>query len=290
MRDRRRGRNRFPSRSGDILLANEIACEQKAARLAALATQARISVAADALEQVANLGRSAKEAAVTLDVLIDLDVGLARCGVQSASEAVKLAEAVTTTDGLRLAGLMAYEGRLRASNPVRAERLARLFDGLSEVREALAQAGFEPTIVSAAGTSTLLEALKNPLITEIQAGTYALMESDLEGLGLPFECAVSVAATVISKHRGHVVVDAGRKTVGCDYGLPTPLLGGLSTISVIEEHTVIAYSGKAPQLGDRIELRPSNIRTTFNLHEGVWLLRGDEVIDYVSVAARGRSV
>jgi D-serine deaminase-like pyridoxal phosphate-dependent protein len=152
----------------------------------------------------------------------------------------------------------------------------------------LEQAGFEVRTVSTGGTSTLREALASSTATEIQAGTYALWEPDLDGLGLPFRQAVTVRATVISRGRGHVVLDAGRKSIGSDYGEPVPLGPGLVT-GFHEEHTVLAWEGPMPEIGSTVVLRPRHVRTTFNLHDRVWLADGDEIVDRFPVAARGRS-
>src|SRR5215475_4908802 len=147
--------------AGDVLVANEVVDPGKLGRLAALARRAAVGTAIDAPEAAEALGAAARAAGSTVAVLVDIDVGLGRCGVPGPAEAVKLGTVAGQTPGLRRAGL-----------PV--------------------------DTVSSAGTSTLREALADPVITEIQAGTYALMEADLDGLGLPFGRALSVVATVIS--------------------------------------------------------------------------------------------
>ena len=158
-----------------------------------------------------------------------------------------------------------------------------------QIRDGGQAAGLEVGIVSAAGTSTILEALRDPNITEIQAGTYALMEPDLDDLGLPFRCAVSVIATVISRSAGRVVLDAGRRTVGCDYGLPIALDPRAHTKSISDEHAVLEWKGDPPPLGAQIRLRPSQNRTTFNLYSHVWLMTDDRIVACLPIEARGGS-
>src|SRR5207245_552229 len=155
--------------------------------------------------------------------LIDVDVGLGRCGVPGAEAAVALASVVERTPGVHLAGIMGYEGRIRAADQDRADKLGRAADLLTETKAKMDAAGLDTTVVSSAGTSTLFEARADPTVTEIQAGTYALMESDLDGLRLPFAPALSVITSVISIGPARVVLDAGRKSIAGDYGAPVPL-------------------------------------------------------------------
>lgn len=269
----------------DILLANEFVTAEKLARIAALASRARVMVAVDAEEQVHGLSSAARQQGTTVDVLVDVDVGLGRCGVRNPSEASVLAKALIHARGLRFAGIMGYEGRVRAAVPDRSEKISRAFRTLAQAKDCLQAAGLEVPVVSGAGTSTLIEALQDPHITEIQAGSYALMEPDLEPLGLPFRCAVSVLGTIISRSAGCIVLDAGWRAMGCEYGPPIPLDGCARTKTLGDEHTVLEWDGDLPPLGARVALRPSQNRTTFNLHRSVWLSRSGRVIERLPIAA-----
>jgi D-serine deaminase-like pyridoxal phosphate-dependent protein len=272
----------------DLLVANEVVSAEKLARLAALATRARVAVAVDAAEPALALAAAATRAGAVVDVLVDLDVGLGRCGVASVEAALDLAARCAGAAGLRFAGLMGYEGRARATEPDRGTRIAAAQRTLAAARARIEAAGLEVRTVSASGTSTLREALRDPTVTEIQAGTYALMEADIDGLGLPFRPALGVVATVISRTGGRAVVDAGRKSISCEYGPPTAP-GGAVVRAINEEHTVLAWPGAAPALGARVRLAPSHVRLTFNLHNVAWLVDGDDVVERFAVAARGRS-
>jgi D-serine deaminase-like pyridoxal phosphate-dependent protein len=273
----------------DVFLANEIISPDKAGRLARLARDAQVALAVDSQPGVDVIAAAAGCAAATVGVLVDVDVGLARCGVRGPDQAVELGRAVASTPRLRLEGIMGYEGRLRAANPERGQRVGQATARLAAVREAFAAAGLAAKVVSSAGTSTFLQAVADPAITEIQAGTYALMEADLQGLGLPFVPALTVSATVISRAPGRVVLDAGRKSISCDYGPPDPLPPDATLTAINEEHTTLQWDGPLPELGTRVELRPRHVRLTFNLHDDVWLARGGKVVDRLPVAARGRS-
>jgi D-serine deaminase-like pyridoxal phosphate-dependent protein len=273
----------------DVLVANEVVRPDKLARLAALAGQARVAVVVDSAMGALALGGAARAVAAEMRVLIDVDVGLGRCGVAGPGEAVELARLVERTPGLRLAGIMGYEGRLRAGRADRAEAISRAYQQLARTKEAFEHAGLEVGAVSSAGTSTLVEALADPTITEIQAGTYVLMETDLDGLQLPFSPAYSVVATVISRSGDRAVLDVGRKSIACDYGPPAPLLAGAALESIHEEHTTLRFDAAPPALGERIALRPGHVRLTFNLHDFVWLECHDGSYERAHVRARGRS-
>ena len=272
----------------DVLIANEVVAEDKLARVAALGHDATVTVAADDAEAVRALGRTAQKAATTVGVLLDVDVLLHRCVVASIPEAVALADVIVHTRGVRFAGVMGYEGRVRMGTDDRDVRLARAYGVLRETRDALVQAGHDVQWVSGAGTSTLREAIADPTITEIQAGVYALMEPQLLDGGLPFRCATVVRGTVISRHPGRAIVDVGRRVVGLEYGPPIPV--GLTTdgVAMSDEHATLTMADPPP-LGSLIDFIPGQIRTTFNLHDRVWVSRGGSVVDCWPVAARGSS-
>jgi len=272
----------------DVLIANEVVDPSKIARLAALAHRARIAVAVDDPAPVMTLSREAARAGVTIDVLIDVDILLHRCGVASAADALSLARAIDQAPLINLRGIMGYEGRLRLGDEDRAARIARAYATLGEIRATLVDSGFPVEVVSAAGTSTLPEALADPWITEIQAGVYSLMEPELLNLGLPFRCAVAIRGSVISRHPGRVVLDLGRRVVGMEYGPPIPIGFAADRIAVSDEHATITLSD-SPPLGSRLDLAPGQIRTTFNLHDQVWVSRAGQIVDRWPITARGSS-
>ena len=272
----------------DVLIANEVVDPGKIARLVALGHVARVAVAVDDPKPVGALSVEAARAGLTIDVLIDVDVLLHRCGVESAQDAVRLAEAIDRSPALRLRGIMVYEGRRRRSEEGRAAKLAQAYAALAEARMALLDAGFPVEVVSAAGTSTLREALADPWVTEVQAGVYALMEPELLDPSLPFRCAAAIRGTVISRHPGRVVVDAGRRVVGVEYGPPVPIGFVAKDLWISDEHITIEMDDPVPPLGSRLDFAPGQIRTTFNLHDHVWVSRDGRLIDRWPIA-RGSS-
>jgi D-serine deaminase-like pyridoxal phosphate-dependent protein len=273
----------------DVFIANEVVDPAKIDRYVALGRQARIALAVDDAGPVETLSRAATRAGVDVDVLIDVDVLLGRCGVTSPADAVALARVIERSPGLRLRGIMGYEGRVRLREDDRAGKIERAYAALAEVRHALVDAGFEVATVSAAGTSTLREALADPVITELQAGVYALMEPELLNLELPFQCAATIRGTVISRHPGRIVLDVGRRVVGVEYGPPVPVGFSATRIAISDEHAAITMADPVPELGSRLDLIPGQIRTTFNLHDHVWITRSGQLVDRWPISARGSS-
>lgn len=272
-----------------ILLANEVVSPDKIATLARLALRCEIIVAVDAREPLRALERACEHYGSEIGILVDVNIGLNRCGVDSLEEAQNLAEEAASAPHLRFRGLMGYEGRIRSTIPNRRDKIKQAFEKLSEVKNHLEARGIPVEMVSAGGTSTLPEALAEPSITEIQAGSYCLMEPDITDLGLPFHCAVWVSGTVISRRPGRVVLDVGRRSIGTDHGLPIPEPPDATVVAVNDEHTILVWEGPLPELGSEVRLRPTQNRTTFNLHEIVYLVRNDQVIDVLPILARGRS-
>jgi D-serine deaminase-like pyridoxal phosphate-dependent protein len=273
----------------DVLIANEIVDAAKLARTVALAHHATVTVAADDPVPLQALAEVASRTGVTVGVVIEVDILLHRCGVASTAEALALAQAIRASRGLRLAGIMGYEGRVRLGTEKRDERIAGAYETLAQVKSALVAADFAVEVVSAAGTSTLREAIADPTITEIQAGVYALMEPELLVMDLPFRCAAAVRGTVISRHADRFVANVGRRVVGVEYGPPIPAGVRASHVAVSDEHATVTVDGRPPPIGSTVDFIPGQIRTTFNLHDRVWVTKGGEVVGCWPVSARGSS-
>jgi D-serine deaminase-like pyridoxal phosphate-dependent protein len=272
----------------DVLVANEVVDAPKIARLASLARRSAVMVAVDDPAPTAALARAAVEAGVEIGILVDVDTLLHRCGVETPEDAVALARFVAGQPGLRLRGVMGYEGGLRITDRDRSAKLRGAYTALAAAADAIRKAGLPVDIVSAAGTSTLREAIADPAITEIQAGVYALMEPELLIMDLPFRCASWLRGTVISRHPGRVVTNVGRRVVGVEYGPPTPVGFDVKSIAVSDEHTTLFMGDPLPELGSTVDLTPGQIRTTFNLHDHIWVTRNGALVDRWPIA-RGSS-
>ncbi len=276
----------------DVLVANEVVDGDKCARLAKLASAVRLTVAVDSEAGLLQLARAAAAAGVTIGVLVDVNVGQERCGVLPGQPALTLARLVAGAPGLTLRGLMGYEGHLQPMRD-RAEREARARAAMAllvDSAELLRQHGLPCEVVSAGGTGTFDISGQVAGVTEIQAGSYALMDSDYGALEMPFEYACSILGTVVSRPAAdRCVADCGHKAMTKDHGLPTVKdLPGATVVSLNDEHATITLHGdSAVEIGDRLELRPSHIDPTMNLHDVCYAMDGDRVIDVWPIEGRG---
>jgi D-threonine aldolase len=266
----------------DLLIANEITDRAKLGRLRDLAERVTLSVAVDSSDAVQIL------AGTGLRVLIDVNVGMPRCGVPPEG-AVALARAAADA-GLAVNGVMGYEGHATIVDD-RAERakIARTsMEILLGVAADLRTAGFTIDVVSGGSTLTYDTTGTMDGITEIQAGSYALMDTAFAPSS-DFDEAMRCVTTVLSVGGGIAVLDAGLKANAVDHGnpaLPDGFPGQVLFLS--DEHTTIAtHDGFSLRPGDRTYLRPSHVDPTVNLYDVLYAVRGDEVAEEWEVAARG---
>ncbi|HVF75607.1 MAG TPA: alanine racemase [Acidimicrobiales bacterium] len=254
----------------DLLLANEVL---DARRLGALAGAARVTVAVDSEATI-----EAAVAGGVREVVIDVNVGLPRCGCRP-DDAGRLA-ALARSRGLRVRGVMGYEGHVVGieSREVRAEGVAASMALLLAAADDVAG---DDGIVSAGGTGTYDI---NPQATEIQAGSYALMDTTYGRCGLPFEQALSVLSTIISVGDGWVVADCGLKSFGMDHGNPS--VPGATVWFTSDEH--LTFAPESPlQVGDQVRVLPAHVDPTVAYHEVMHLVRGDDVVETWPVDLRG---
>ena len=255
----------------DVLVANEVV---DARRLGALvAAGHRITLAVDSEATI-----DAAVAGGVREVVIDVNVGLPRCGCRPA-DAGALADRARA-GGLEVRGVMGYEGHVVGVADL-ARRREETEAAMALLLEAHAAVGGE--LVSAGGTGTYD---LNTWATEIQAGSYALMDSAYGGLHLPFRQALHVLATVISVSDGWCVADAGLKAFGMDHGNPSVEGGTVWFCS--DEHLVFAPDPGAPRaVGDRVRIVPAHVDPTVAYHEHLYVLEGDDVVEVWPVDLRG---
>ena len=209
-------------------------------------------------------------------MVIDVDVGLPRCGCRP-EEAGRLAE-LARARGLEVRGVMGYEGHVVGLED-RATRIEQVERSMALLLSAHRQTGGE--LVSAGGTGTYDI---NRWANEIQAGSYALMDTAYGRLGLPFTQALSLLTTVISVSPGWAVADCGLKALGMDHGDPT-IVGG-RVLFCSDEHVTFVPDGPV-RVGDRIRVLPAHVDPTVAYHERMHLIEGDEVVDTWPVDLRG---
>lgn len=242
----------------DLLLANEVLDMRRLGAVAA--TGARVTVAVDS-EAVAR----AAVAGGVHEVLVDVNVGLPRCGC-APGEAGRLAELCRSL-GLEVRGVMGYEGHLMLTPDVE-ERARKTEECMSLLLAAHADVGGE--VVSGGGTGTWNA---NTWVTELQAGSYALMDTAYSALpDVPFEQALHVLATVVSVSAGWAVADAGLKAFGMDHG--NPAIAGANIWYCSDEHTVFSMpeGQPLPPIGDRVLMTPAHVDPTCALHERMHLV------------------
>jgi D-serine deaminase-like pyridoxal phosphate-dependent protein len=261
----------------DLLLANETVNAERLAAMARLADgQARVTVAVDSVDTV----QAAARAGIG-EVLIDVGVGMPRCGC-APDDAGRLA-ALARNCGLEVRGVMGYEGLVMMADPsTKAEQVEQAMRSLLTAHD---EVGGD--VVSGGGTGTWST---NTWVTELQAGSFTLMDSDYAKADVPFRQALTVLATVVSVHAGEggwVVIDAGLKALATDHGDPQPIAG--RTWFVSDEHLTWSprRGGAWPEVGDTVRVVPSHVDPTVNLHEVMHVVRGDEVVDTWPVDLRG---
>jgi 3-hydroxy-D-aspartate aldolase len=282
----------------DVLVANEVVGAAKLKALAALAKRAKVAVCADDAGNVAALDEAARAAGVKLDVLVEVNVGANRCGVEPGEPAAALAKAITQAKSLRFAGLQAYQGGAQHLRKVE-ERRAAIEQACAKVRKTtdlLKQAGIACDKVTGAGTGTYLFEATSGVYDELQAGSYIFMDvdyakNDWTESGIPrFEHSLFVWATVMSKpSAAHAVVDAGLKASSVDSGMPRVAdVEGAEYLKASDEHGVLRLApGARVALGDKLKLIPGHCDPTVNLYDDLVCVRGGRVEAIWPISARG---
>jgi D-serine deaminase-like pyridoxal phosphate-dependent protein len=276
----------------DVLIANEIVGPGKADRVAALAKLASIAVAVDSDFALDAVARAANAAGTRVGVLVDIGVGMPRCGIAPGEPAVALAKRAHAMDGVELRGVMGYEGHVVgiADRDEREAKAGKAMDRLLSTARMVREAGLPCGIVSAGGTGTydITGAMEG--ITEIQAGSYVLMDTAYAQLDIPFEYALCVLSTVLSRSRPELcVTDAGLKANSVDHGNPSVIgVEGAAVLYLSDEHASITLPAESTiAVGDRMALRPSHVDPTINLHDVMYAVAGDDVVEVWPIAARG---
>jgi D-serine deaminase-like pyridoxal phosphate-dependent protein len=290
----------------NIVVTNQVVGSQKISRLVEIAAAAyarggEIGVCVDHPLQVEQLGQAMQGQAFKFSVWLEFDVGQGRCGVLTEQELMALAVMVGQHPTMRLAGIQAYHGR---SQHIRnaAERNNVVNEMLDKVRSAIAlftshasSLGITlPIQVSGGGTGSYQLEAASGLYTEIQAGSYVLMDADYQRNTLAddeatLENALTVLCTVISERPGQIVVDGGLKAFAVDSGLPIALNSDLLVKGISDEHTVIEVRNRAlqPLIGRKIELIPGHCDPTVNLHREFVVHEHGDVVARWPIAAQG---
>jgi D-serine deaminase-like pyridoxal phosphate-dependent protein len=285
----------------DILVTTPVVGTAKIQRLVELNGSARVAVVVDDPGNAAEIGSVATGAGRVLELLVEVDVGQERCGVRTPEAAVRLAELIEESPGVRFRGLQGYQGGSQGIRGFRerVESVNRSVDRLRAVVEQLGRAGLVAEVLTGGGTGSSPIDVRAGCLTELQPGSYVFMDSSYaevewtpEGDPPPFARSLSVLTTVISRSSPQrVVVDAGQKAASSDAGSPVVKDRDGARFSFAgDEHGIVELTdGGAPLLGEKIEIYPSHCDTTVNLHDEFVVTRGDVVEDVWTIDARGKT-
>ncbi len=282
----------------DVLVSNEIVGAQKLERLAALAKRARLGVCVDDAGNVRDLEAAMQRAGARIDVYIELEVGMRRCGVAPGAPAVALARAIVVSPNLKFAGMHAYHGRAQHIRSIE-ERRAVIGNAALDVKNTkamLKDAGIACPIVTGAGSGTFMFEVELGAWDEIQPGSYVFMDADYArnewAPPMPrFEHSLFVLTTVMGRQQPDAaVVDAGLKASSVDSGMPGVWdRPALSYTRASDEHgwIEIAAGAVAPGLGDKLLLVPGHCDPTVNLYDWYVCVRKGVVEALWPITARG---
>ena len=273
----------------DLFVVNTVAHPAKLAALAALARDHRILVAVDEAANAAAHSAAAGAAGSTLGIMVEVDTGMDRCGVDTAAECLALARHVMELPGLRFEGITGYEGHcsLTPDNELRHERQREAMAFFTGVAGLLETHGIPCKIRSAGGIATWRWTAGYPGLTEIQAGTYVVMDN-FHGKMVPgFEHSLTIQATVISRQSGKVIVDAGNKSVA-DPPDVTVVGHDLTVFRFDEEHGIFTDAdGSSLVVGDAVALVPGYSPSTVNWYDAYHVVHDDVVADIWPIIPRG---
>ena len=286
----------------DVLIANQVVGSQKIARLINLARHSEIMVAVDNPQNVRDISEAAAAKGVTVRMLIEVNIGMNRCGVEPGKPALELANQIRQSPNLKFEGLMGYEGHTVAKPDLK-EREANVQEAMQhliDTKHYLEKQGVDVSIMSGGGTGTFNITGSIPEMTEVQAGSYVFMDStyrNVEGVGERFDCSLSVLATVVSRPApDRVIVDTGLKVLAKEFGMPQPIgITGVEMTGLSEEHGTLKSVGQVSDTdvpltpGDKIEILPTHCCTTVNLHDRYYGIRNGIVESVWDIAARGKS-
>ena len=283
-----------PRGFNDIFIANEVVTRQKIDRACAVAGDCRITLACDSPDNVRDLSDAAGAHGVDLGVVVDIHTRLERCGVEPGRPAVDLARAIDRSPSLSFKGLMTYEGVIDTSDPDElAAESRRCIQQVLDTREMVEREGVEVAIVSVGGTHNYEIAGDMSGVTEVPAGSYALMDGGYRERRPQFANAARVLGTVISRPEpGLAWLDVGQKAIGIDAGLPAVHdLDGVTVLSMSAEHgglTLESDAGEALDLGDKVWLTPRDIGSCVNVYDYIHGVRNGRLEVVWDVEARGR--
>ncbi|AXI55741.1 3-hydroxy-D-aspartate aldolase (plasmid) [Pseudoseohaeicola sp. NH-UV-7] len=288
----------------DVLVSNQVRQPEKIDRLARLPKLgARTICCVDDIDNVADLSAAALKHGTEIECLVEIDVGAGRCGVQYGQPVVELAQAIDAADGLKFAGIQAYQGAMQHMDSYE-DRRGKTQIAIDQVRESvdlLKAAGLDCDIVGGGGTgSYYFESNSGGVFNELQCGSYAFMDADYgrildkDGKRIDeneWENALFILTSVMSHAKADkAIVDAGLKAQSVDSGLPT--IYGRDDVEYVkcsDEHGVVADPDGVLKVNDKLKLVPGHCDPTCNVHDWYVGVRNGKVETLWPVSARGKA-
>lgn len=279
----------------DVLIANQVVERGKVDELARLARLSRLTVCVDDVNNAKDLSLAAAYAGSTVHCLVEYDIGMDRCGTRTPEGFLAVAQAVARLPNLCYEGIQAYAGHVShmISSDDRRTATRENERKVAALMEFLRRHGLESQTVSGGSTGTCGFKAGGGVYTELQPGSYLFLDTTYGQLDLPFQNALFVLATVVSKQNDTVILDVGVKGLGADQDSPVVLdsqgnrLSGYCELN--EEHLKLYDSHWAPSVGDKAIVIPGHCCSTVNLYDWLYLYRRDAIVERVAVTARGRS-
>ena len=275
----------------DVLVANQVVGAAKINHLVQISKRGTVRVAVDDIENARAIGAAARQADCDARVLVELDIGSARCGVAPGAGAVDFIRGLLAVPGIQFDGLHAYHGHAVATiDAAERERIAAdSMQSAIETRRLLETAGIACAILSGAGSSTYRTVADMEGVDELQVGTYVTMDWSYKERAPEFDIALTVLATVISARDDQFVLDVGVKGIADEYG--PPQIFGEPGFEIprfkAEEHTIVKAAGHRLKVGDRVRVVPSHACATCNLHERIVVHEGEQVREVWPIEGRG---
>lgn len=277
----------------DILVANQVVGPQKARRLAAIQRHAEVKVAVDSAANVAEIGEAAVAAGVEVGLVIEVDTGMHRAGVQPCEPVLALARRIETTPGVRLRGVMTWEGHNLEFSDVDEKRrgIEASIGQLVDSAELCRKHGLPVEIVSAGGSGTYRVTAHIAGLTEIQAGGAILCDQSYQAWGVDLEPALFLRGRVTSRPApDRIICDCGFKTATRGFAPPKPVDFPTAKIVLSAEHGIITLpeADDRLQVGDTFDMLVGYGDATVCLHDTLYGVRGGRVETVWPVAARGK--
>ena len=286
----------------DLLVAYPLWRESKIQRLLKVARNTPVTIALDSLECAEAISHGARQKGQQISILIEVDLGMRRCGLPPGDELKNLAHRLMGLDSLEFKGLLFYPGHINLADSTGEKSLIQLNEGLESLLANFTKSGIPTDVVSGGSTPTLYHSHRIHGLTEIRPGTYIFNDCTQVAMGASEwnNCAATIMTTVVSTPRQDAaIVDGGSKTFTSELARPveTKTYGhvleapkaGFTRMS--EEHGILdftAHEGQRVKIGDRLRIIPNHVCVAVNMHESIFGVRGETVEQIWKVKGRGK--